>query len=95
VAASPESSEDVRVHAVRVLGRSRERVVLETLLQIVNGGRTMLGKPKLAPHSPIVVAAVRTLADTWGTNPQASDMLALARASSDPDIRQAARATRV
>ena len=84
----------LRVHAVRALAQSREHVALNALLQVVDGGRTMLGRARLAPRSPVVVAALRTLAVTWAPNPRAKDMLALARRSSDPEIRQAVEATR-
>jgi hypothetical protein len=95
IATNPRIVEELRVHAVRALGKSRERVALNTLLQLVAGGKSMLGKPKLAAHTPVVVAAVRALAVAWSTNAQARDMLALADGSSDPEVRQAARTGRV
>ncbi|MGH9256560.1 MAG: hypothetical protein ACRD3C_18525, partial [Vicinamibacterales bacterium] len=95
VAMNARIIEELRVHAVRALGTSRERVALDTLLHLVDGGRSVLGKPKLASHTPIVVAAVRALADAWPTNPRARDMLVLAHGSSDPEMRQAAHRARV
>ena len=86
--------DELRIHAVRALGQSRERAALDALLRLVDGGKSVLGKPKLAPPTPIVVAAVRALADVWSADRQASDMLALARGSSDPELRQAAGAVR-
>lgn len=94
VAANPRVVEEVRVHAVRALGKSRARVALDTLLQLVDGGRTLLGKPRLAPRSPLVMAAVRALADAWPADVRAAGMLALAAGSSDPEVRQAARPAR-
>ena len=49
----------------------------------------MLGRPKLAPPMPICVAALRALAEGWPKDPDAVPMIALALASSDPEIRQA------
>jgi hypothetical protein len=94
VAANPHAAEDLRVHAVRALGHSRESVALDTLLRVVDGGRSVLGKPKLAARTPIVVAALRALAVGWRSDFRARDMLSLALGSSDPDLRQAAQAPR-
>jgi hypothetical protein len=91
IASNPRNLEDLRVHAVRALAKCRERLALDTLLHLVDGGKTVLGRPKLAPHTPVVVAAVQALAGAWHTHPQARDMLALANGSSDPEVRQAAR----
>jgi hypothetical protein len=94
VAANPHAPEELRVHAVRALGRSREPVAIETLLRVVDGGRTVLGKPKLAGRTPVVLAALRALAVGWQADARARDVLSLALESSDPDLRQAAKAPR-
>jgi hypothetical protein len=94
VAANPHAAEELRVHAVRVLGYSRESVAVDTLLRVVDGGRTVLGKPKLAARTPLVVAALRALAVGWRSDSRARDMLSLALASSDAEFRQAAQVPR-
>jgi hypothetical protein len=94
LATDARKEDELRVHAIRALAQSREHVALDALLQVVDGGRTMLGRARLAPRSPVVIAALRTLAVTWASNPRAKDMLALARRSSDPEIRQAVEAAR-
>lgn len=94
VALNPRIVEELRVLAAGALGRSGERVSLDALLHLVDGGRTLLGKPKLAPRTPVLLAAVRALASNWASEPRASGMLALAIGSSDPEVRQAARQTR-
>ena len=91
VALNPRIVEELRVLAVGALSRSRERVSLEALRQLVDGGRTLLGRPRLAPRTPVFLAAVRALASAWASEPRAADMLALANGSSDPEVRQAAR----
>ena len=93
VATSPDAAEPLRLLAARALGRSLDcAACLQGLLQLVHGGRTLLGRPKLAPRTPVFLAALRALADGgWSAHPQAAPMLALASASSDPEIREAAR----
>jgi hypothetical protein len=94
IAMHPRMTDELRIHAIRALGQSGERAGLDALLRLADGGKSVLGKPKLAPPTPIVVAAVQALADVWSTDRQASDILALARGSSDPELRQAAGAMR-
>jgi hypothetical protein len=86
--------EELRLLAVRALGHSREPRALSTLLSLVDGGKTLLGKPKLAPRSPMVLTAVKALAKGWSADPRAEVMLDLAAGSSDPEVRQAARPNR-
>jgi len=95
VAANPHAAEELRVHAVRALGHSRERVAVDTLLRVVDGGRSVLGKPKLAARTPLVVAALRALAVGWRSDSRARDMLSLALASSDAELRRAAQVPRL
>jgi hypothetical protein len=94
LATDQRREDELRVHAVRALAQSRESVALDALLHVVDGGRTILGRPRLAPRSPVVLAALRALAVAWAFNPRAKDVLALAQRSADPDIRQAAEAAR-
>jgi hypothetical protein len=82
--------EELRMLATRALGRSRDPRARDALLELVDGGRTLLGRPKLAAPTPICVAALRALAEGWPKDPEAAPMIALALASSDPEIRQAA-----
>jgi len=94
VAANAHAAEELRVHAVRALGHSHESVAVDTLLRVVDGGRSVLGKPKLAVRTPLVVAALRALAVGWRSDSRARDMLSLALASSDAELRQAAQVPR-
>jgi hypothetical protein len=94
IAEDPEVDEVRRVLAVHALGRCRARDSLESLLTIVDGGKTMLGRPKLSPRTALMVAAVGALASGWSADPRAAAMLALALKSSDPEVRKAAGATR-
>ncbi len=90
VALSPKATEELRVLAARALGRCRDPIARSTLLQLVDGGRTLLGRSKLPPATRMSVAAVRALAEGWRHDPAAAVMLDLAGASSDPELRGAA-----
>jgi hypothetical protein len=89
LANSPRVSEELRIHAVRALGKSRHRHALEALLGLVHGGTTLLGRPKLAAPSPVVIEALRALTDVWSTQKEANRFLALARRSFVTDLRRA------
>jgi hypothetical protein len=86
--------EEHRILAVNALGRCRAVEALEALLRLVDGGKTLLGRPRLPPRTPLVLAAVRALAGAWSTEPRAAAILALAGRSSDPELRKAAGAVR-
>jgi hypothetical protein len=83
-------AEDLRVLAVRALGRSRDSIARDAFLQLVDGGRTMLGRPKLAATTKTSLAAVRALASNWSNDPTALVVVRLAAASSDAEMRHAA-----
>jgi hypothetical protein len=83
--------EQVRLLALAVLGRAREPEALTTLLRAVDGGTTLLGRPKLASKTPIFLAALQALADGWHDDPQAKARILLASKSSDPAVRRAAQ----
>ena len=81
---------DLRVAAVRLLRNSRSTLALEALLRLVEGGRSLIGKPKLAPKSSDMLAALRALAAAWPQERRAAALLERARESKDPDIARAA-----
>lgn len=81
---------DLRAAAVRLLGNSRSALALEALIRLVEGGRSMLGKSKLAPKSADMLAALRALAAVWPREPRARALLERARGSKDPDVANAA-----
>lgn len=81
--------EEVRPTAVRVLGRSRAPEALAALLRITDGGRTLLGRAKLPPKSPELLAALAALASGWTDDPRSTAVLARAAVSTDAEIRAA------
>ena len=89
ISENPEMPDDVRALGARTLGRSREPAALQSLLRIVDGGRTLFGKPKLAPSSLVVLAALRAIAEGWSGHPDAAPLVDLAGRSPDPEIRRA------
>lgn len=84
---------ELRVLAIKVLGRVRNDAALSTLLQLVDGGRNWLGRPRLAPRSLELIAALLALAAGWRNDKRAAALLQLATESSDPEIRTAASPT--
>lgn len=85
-----ELTPDLRVAAIRLLGRSRSALALEALLRVVSGGKTLFGRPKLAPKASDVLAALRSLAAGWPNERRVAPLLESARNSKDPDVVAAA-----
>ena len=83
IAGSSDADEELRGLAVGALAQFRQPQVLEMLLQLLDGGKTMLGRSKLAAKSPAVLAALRALADQWSSERRARTMLALGADSAD------------
>lgn len=82
---------DLRALGVGALEGSASPLALETLLDVCSGGKTLLGKRRLAPPSPEVVAAVGVLARSWSHDPRAREVLDLAGRSKDSETRHAAK----
>jgi len=89
VARDPRAASELRVLAIKVLGRTRHPGALAGLLALTDGGTTWRGRPKLPARSLELVAAVMALAAGWSADPRARAVLALAAASKDPDVRNA------
>jgi hypothetical protein len=82
---------ELRALAVRVLAQATGAQALPRLVGLAGDHRVLRGW-RLAPKSPIVLAALGGLAKYWGGHPEAAGLLALAREHPDPDFRLAARA---
>ena len=80
---------ELRVLAIKVLGRSKHSSALAALLALTAGGTTWLGRPKLPARSLELVAAVMALAAGWSSEARARAVLVLAAASKDPEVRNA------
>ena len=81
---------ELRVLAIRVLGKSRAAAALDVLLRLCDGGRTLLGKPKLPPVSLELVAAIGALATAWSGEARAAAFVKRAATAGDPELRAAA-----
>jgi hypothetical protein len=84
---------ELRVRALQLLGRKSSVLALEALLRHAQAGRTLLGKPRLAPASPEVRAAIAGLARTWKHDRRARPLLEAAARSRDTDLARAASGT--
>jgi hypothetical protein len=85
-----DRSPEIRALGARTLGHSRSMLALEVLIGLATGTKTLLGKARLADKAPEVVAALQTLARSWGADARAQEVLGLAARSKDPDLRAAA-----
>src|SRR2546426_8727786 len=59
------TASELRVLAIKVLGRASNGAALSALLELVDGGTTWLGRPKLATRSLELLAALMALAAGW------------------------------
>jgi hypothetical protein len=84
---------ELRVLAIKVLGRVGNVAALTSLLELADGGTNWLGRPRLAARSLELLAALMALGAAWRNDGRAAALLALAAASTDPDIRNAASST--
>ena len=78
---------EVRLPAIRALGRLRTDRARETLIQIVDVRRKLLGGSGIEA-SPEKLAALRTLVAGWPSDGTVRQIAELASASADPTIRE-------
>jgi hypothetical protein len=82
---------DLRAQLVRLLHGARAPEALDALLRVATRGRTLLfGRPRLAPSSPAMLAALGVLASTWSDEPRATPVLKRAASAQDAGVRAAA-----
>ena len=91
IAGDVKADPEVRLLAVNALARAREPDAREVLIAVVDGGRTLFGRQKIAAKTPVVVAALRALAHAWPDEPRVTAILKRGLQSPDPDIRQASQ----
>jgi hypothetical protein len=93
LAIDADLDDDIRTLAVRVAGNVQRLPVLDTLLELTDGGRSLLGRFRLPLKTPVLLAALRALADTWSFDERAAAVLNAAHESPDPEIQAAASAS--
>jgi hypothetical protein len=81
---------ELRAIAVRALGRSSGPRALSRLLMLAGSRRYFFGW-RIETKSPVVLAAVSTLARHWDSDPAVTGLLQEARHHDDPEIRLAAQ----
>ncbi len=82
---------EVRLLAVRALGGCPDPDRVSRLVTVAKQ-RRWWGGFRLAPKSPVLLAVLKALADSYGDHPDASSVLGLAGRHRDPEIRAAASA---
>jgi hypothetical protein len=80
----------IRALAIRAVASARTPAVLDALIQRARAKRSFFGRRRLAPKSPEMLGALSGLAIHWSGDGKAADVLKLAVASGDPEIRAAA-----
>ena len=91
MAGDPHADSEVRLLAINALSRLGDSAALDTLIRIVDGGRTFFGRQKLAPKTPVVLAALRAMSHAWADEPRAAAMLKRGAQSTDAEVRQASQ----
>ena len=82
----------LRALAVRVLESSDDPLVREALVAVATGGRTFLGKPRLAttdgPEGELTKIALATLLRRWHGDDQIAPLMKAMEKSKDPVVRR-------
>lgn len=86
-----EHSDDLRALAVRLLDGVDAPLARDAVVELADGGKTLLVRQRVAAPSPPVLAALRVLLTTWSGDGKAGRILDAARRSKDPQIRDAVR----
>jgi hypothetical protein len=85
-----ELPDEVRVGAVRVLAVVTDAGARDWLVSRVTTRAGLMRRVRLAPRTPVRMAALLALATSWGHDPAVAEVLELARRSADAEIRAAA-----
>ncbi len=91
IAGDVKADPEVRLLAVNALARASEPDARDVLIAVVDAGRTLFGRQKIAAKTPVVLAALRALAHTCPDEPRVAAILKRGVQSPDPDIRQASQ----
>ena len=89
LALDPEQVSELRLPAIRALGRFRTDEAREALIQIVDVRKKLLGSNAIEA-SPETLTALRTLVTWWPSDGTVRELAELAGASPDPDVVKAA-----
>jgi hypothetical protein len=81
-----EMPPEFRVPALQLLSGSKSVLALSALLHFAQAGTNLIGRPKLAPKSAEMIAALEGLARTWPAESRARRLVGAARKSRDSSI---------
>ncbi len=84
-----ERQADLRAMGARALRNAGSTLARDALIDVASTGKSLLGRRKLAPSSPVVLAALRTLRAGWNQDPAAQELLKAAMKAKDPELREA------
>lgn len=80
---------EFRVPALQLLSGSKSVLALNALLHFAQAGTNLIGRPKLAPRSAEMIAALEGLARSWPAEARARRLVEAARTSRDASVRAA------
>jgi hypothetical protein len=80
---------EMKALSLRALRHSQSALALETLLDAAGGGRSILGRIRLADFSEEVAAAIEVLREAWPHDPRVKKLLAAAGRRKDPRFQRA------
>jgi hypothetical protein len=83
--------EDLRLLAVQALGSTREPGSARGLIGLVDGGRTLFRRQKLAAKSPSSWPRCARWPERWRKHPKVEPLLGLAAVANDDELREAVR----
>ena len=86
VVLSPWRADEIRALGARVLAGTGTPLARTTLLKVTVSGKTILGQPKIASRSLLVLAALRSLAQGWPDDPAVRAVVRRAGRSKDAEI---------
>jgi hypothetical protein len=84
-----DSSDELRLHAIRLLAGAKNPLVVPQLLALVRAPSGVLRRQRLLPKSPVMLAALAALAGRWRNHRPVLAVIQLASKSSDPEIKAA------
>jgi hypothetical protein len=89
ITVDPERPSDLRAITLKILARTRAPEALRLLLAVVMSRRLWFAR-RIAPKSPLLLAALSALSNHWREDAAALEVLTVAKQHADPEIRAAA-----
>ena len=84
-----DSSDELRLQAIRLLAEARNPLVVPQLLALVRAPRGLFRRQRLLPKSAVMLAALTVLAGRWRNHRPVLAVIQLASRSGDPEVKAA------